>query len=632
MSFYFNSKQNNTKKNDDNNSGVTTMMSYSNFKKYIFELSLKLNKYHAYAKNPGYEMNLLSSDYFEMGFRGFGMIENKPLFLFLIILSEISKFFETFAIVSENIYLIIIMPVLSIIVNYIVRKHMIQIDFDITNKWKKITFEYFNNLSYQTRKKCDMNDFNSQINRTSWALTHIVCNGLINMVSLGFVFVSCLITFYYESQLYFIILFSGLFYVYHTKKIKYKQENLSKLREIKKEAEKKLQPLIHWNLHLFQNRKKTYDKIMEIEDPVLIANKKFIMEWETISSEIRSFTELFVSISLYFVSNDIKTIFKNKIIFNQLTNSITTINHMASMFLNDIKEFDRFIDWIKSSESDPIETQHMIVFPLEINSYIILNSTEKTKFKNKICNSKKIILEAPSLTIQHNDKILLRGESGIGKTVLVNSLQGLIPGANFKGISVEMESMMDSDIEYGQIYTKLNLKNFESRWEYMNQQTRETIPACGLSLRQMLEDESDNEKIQKLVEITLLQNKFNYSNYDEPMEGLSGGERMRLSILYTLWDMENGHKQILILDEPEQGLDEDIRVKIIDNIIKFISKPILIIYHGSKLDLLQLSFTKVWEFTKVNDCKTQESKTFVSEIQWKKFRIGLVKEIKDIIL
>ena len=453
------------------------------------------------------------------------------------------------------------------------------------------------------------------------------------MISFVFIFVSFVITFYYESQLYFIILFSCLFYAYYKKKIKHKQENLLNLREIRREAGKKSRSLIDWNLHLFQNRKKTYDKITQIEDPVLIANKNFIMEWETISSEIHIFTELFVSISLYFVSGDIKTIFKNKIIFNQLTNFITTINHLTSMFLNDIKEFERFIDWIKSSESEPIETQHIIVFPLEINSHVILNSTEKTcQFKNNIFNSKKIILEAPSLTIQHNDKILLRGESGIGKTVLVNSLQGLIPGANFKGISLGLESVSDSDIEYGQIHTKLNLKNFESRWEYMNQQTRETIPMSGLSLRQMLEDESNNEKIQKLVEITLLRNKFNPSNYDEPMEGLSGGERMRLSILYTLWNIDNENKQILILDEPEQGLDEDIRVKIIENIIKFISKPILIIYHGSKLDLLQLSFTKVWEFKKeFVDIDKIDTKTIVSEFLWDKFKPKLIKEISEII-
>jgi ATPase subunit of ABC transporter with duplicated ATPase domains len=76
---------------------------------------------------------------------------------------------------------------------------------------------------------------------------------------------------------------------------------------------------------------------------------------------------------------------------------------------------------------------------------------------------------------------------------------------------------------------------------------------------------------------------------------VGGGERKRLSLFYTIWNMTKRDKEVLILDEPEQGLDEDIRVKIIQNIFT-LNKTMMLVYHGSKLDLLSLKFTKVWEF------------------------------------
>ena len=160
----------------------------------------------------------------------------------------------------------------------------------------------------------------------------------------------------------------------------------------------------------------------------------------------------------------------------------------------------------------------------------------------------------------------------------------------------------------------------------MNQQLRDTIPSSGLTIRRMLDNEPDDLKIMKLIKIVSLVKRFNINNLDLPIEGLSGGELMRLSILYTLWNLDKKNKQILILDEPEQGLDENIRVELIQNILASIDKPILVIYHGSKLDLLQLSFTKVWLFK-----KDEMNVTNVFEKPFSNFKEEITDEIKIVI-
>ena len=70
----------------------------------------------------------------------------------------------------------------------------------------------------------------------------------------------------------------------------------------------------------------------------------------------------------------------------------------------------------------------------------------------------------------------------------------------------------------------------------MSQETREKIPSSGITVRQMLEQETNDELILDLIKMVLLEDKFNLNNLDTPMKGLSGDERMRLSIIYSLWN------------------------------------------------------------------------------------------------
>jgi ABC-type multidrug transport system fused ATPase/permease subunit len=522
------------------------------------------------------------------------LVDNKLMFLLVIILSESTSLITTWAIVTKHYWLIITSPILAGIISLFVQNYNIKLHNVIRHKWKQIVFTHFNSMSFTSRRKIEIKDFTNQVNRTANTLIDIITWMFPTIIRLIFILTNCLIAFYVSGNTFYIIMLPILFSLYYWFRMSIKQKTLTELRKTKKDIEKVIRPLFSWNLHLFQYRNRTVHEILKIEEPIIQADMMHLLGWCAISRELGFFTELISGISLYCISSNFSDILVNKVIFNQFTNSISNIGNLTNSITKNMKDFDSFIDIINSSDSSPIQEQYNIEFSLSINSFITLSQGTK-EFK----------LHASHLTIDCHDKILLRGESGIGKTQLVNSLQGLIPGTLFN--------------------SKYEPKQYESKWQYMNQQTRETIPSYGLTIRQMLEDEPDNYKIMYLVNIVLLDDKFNIDNLDEAMDSLSGGERMRLSILYTLWDLEKRNKQILILDEPEQGLDEDIRVKIMNNILVNIKKPILVIYHGSKLDLLQLSFTKVWNFIK------DETKTNVFERKFIDFKREILKEIKMII-
>ncbi|NBO23518.1 hypothetical protein EBU94_09320, partial [bacterium] len=64
------------------------------------------------------------------------------------------------------------------------------------------------------------------------------------------------------------------------------------------------------------------------------------------------------------------------------------------------------------------------------------------------------------------------------------------------------------------------------------------------------------------------------------------------------------------------------RIGILHNILVYLSDiPVLFIFHGSKLDLLELSFTKVWEFSK------DKNHSFVNELKWSNFRNKIIDKI-----
>ena len=113
------------------------------------------------------------------------------------------------------------------------------------------------------------------------------------------------------------------------------------------------------------------------------------------------------------------------------------------------------------------------------------------------------------------------------------------------------------------------------------------------------------------------------SSYDIKISGLSGGEKMRLSLVFTLLETIKKNKEILILDEPEQGLDESTRRQVISNILNYLNIPIICIYHGSSLDLLKMPFNKIWVFDHKN------THTQVSQFNFINYKKKLIDEINN---
>lgn len=168
------------------------------------------------------------------------------------------------------------------------------------------------------------------------------------------------------------------------------------------------------------------------------------------------------------------------------------------------------------------------------------------KFKKVNKSFEKEVIKEFDFQIKDGEKVALVGVSGIGKTTIVNLILGLIkPDSgiienNFQKISVVFQE---------------------------NRLIEELSPLENLK---MISEKEDEILIKILKELGI-------EDYNKEISSLSGGMKRRVSIGRAI--VFGG--DLLILDEPIQGLDEENRELIIKKILEnFKDKSILLITHN----------------------------------------------------
>jgi ATP-binding cassette subfamily F protein 3 len=165
----------------------------------------------------------------------------------------------------------------------------------------------------------------------------------------------------------------------------------------------------------------------------------------------------------------------------------------------------------------------------------------------------RTLLEDGDLWLERGEHVSLVGPNGVGKTTLIEALTGRRP------------------LDGGRLKTGHNV-NFG----YLSQHTQE-LGSTGTAL----------EAAQRATGLTpgkaralLGQFLFSGEEAEKPLEGLSGGERRRLSLAVLVASGAN----VLILDEPTNHLDLDAREALEDALLAFDGALILVSHDRALLD------------------------------------------------
>ena len=198
-------------------------------------------------------------------------------------------------------------------------------------------------------------------------------------------------------------------------------------------------------------------------------------------------------------------------------------------------------------------------------------SIEKIEFEY---TPKFKIFENANLLISKDEKIAIIGETGLGKSTLVDIIAGLKRPSNG---NVKIDNMNLSEE-----YTKSWIKKIA----YVSQR----VYLFNSSIRNNITFYSDDKKVdnKKLNEILKLVELDNFVKSKDEKElfsvgefgsKVSGGQRQKIGIARALFS----DRPIVIFDESTNSMDEATQKTILQNILAFKNKTIIFITHSRNL-------------------------------------------------
>lgn len=244
------------------------------------------------------------------------------------------------------------------------------------------------------------------------------------------------------------------------------------------------------------------------------------------------------------------------------------LNFLSTSFLNIYNEFIKNETDSKNFESD----KKILIKKLDENLSIQLNGIS-FKYENEK------IIENLNLDVILNQKIGILGQSGSGKSTLLDIITGL------------------REPKAGEVF--LNNDNFKNKEEYYNKiayvdQFPYLLDDNLINNITLGTDKIDESMLKKALDCSLTSefvkniNENLNKSFGEDGKELSGGQKQRIAIARALYR----DPDILILDEPTSALDEYTEQKIIENIINF-KKKLVVILVTHKENILK-NFDKIY--------------------------------------
>ncbi|NOZ36384.1 MAG: ATP-binding cassette domain-containing protein [Chlorobi bacterium] len=158
-----------------------------------------------------------------------------------------------------------------------------------------------------------------------------------------------------------------------------------------------------------------------------------------------------------------------------------------------------------------------------------------------------------SLFIKRGEKIALTGESGKGKTTLLNLLAGFIP--DYKGIVNVFGKSLNAE----------NVSEIRKDIAWLPQDTSLAVKTVKELFYAPFEFEANKKMKPENNKLTEIFKEFELSEklLDKKINEISGGQKQRI-MLASCFLLK---KSLLLIDEPTSALDEKVKKKITDYIL-----------------------------------------------------------------
>lgn len=252
----------------------------------------------------------------------------------------------------------------------------------------------------------------------------------------------------------------------------------------------------------------------------------------------------------------------------KISNSVQSIGEDVSQYHIAINIYKRIQPIL---EEDSCEKGHISNKPADFQCFDM-----KIYWNNGLVDrSKKPSPNIFDVNFVRGEVVLIKGESGTGKTSLVKMIARIVPLQNVSG-----------HILYNQQdITQFDKKEYNKRVLLVSQ---ETVLFHGTILENIVMDSKAKfDEIQEVIKVCALSDFIVEHGLDYMVacggSNLSSGERQRVGIARVLIRRPD----ILILDEPTSALNQELAKKVSKGIIEFSRKyaiTVVVVCHGNEFD------------------------------------------------
>ena len=473
---------------------------------------------------------------------------------------------------------------------------------EIRYEFKLNAIRQYSRLSFDSKNKATAETFYQKMLQLSESYFQLISWGIPNFFRLIGSFFKCFVIFCFKGLFYPLLLIIGINFGFYFFCIRDKQKKFTDHMKKDRENRDKIRSLVTISLPMFQQGEKNPEYILELTNTIDNSWLKIEERWDSIMNITKMVNKSGIVVISIFLSDSIPG-------FLLLINTLRSLNSSISSltaFLNHNNRYesnyDSYIKFFNKLEYQDAPLQLVLPREIIIDSVNIDHGGFNMRFSPNI----------KSLSISHGDKILIRGRTGHGKSTFINALMGKI-----KGIELNIGKP----------------ENYHSSFVEMYQNIREKLPTSSISIRKLFDDDESDELIMRCLKPCFPDDdidrifsnlrkshieKIKSENKDEsdiddscedkqmlnredldicinPLdidiaERISGGEKTRLALATRIHQMlVKPNKQILILDEPEQGSDPEVAMRVIGNIFNlFKDKTIIMVSHICECQLDKL--------------------------------------------
>ena len=195
--------------------------------------------------------------------------------------------------------------------------------------------------------------------------------------------------------------------------------------------------------------------------------------------------------------------------------------------------------------------------------------------------NEKVLYENISLNVSHKEKIAIIGPNGSGKTTLLDDIPGIKPPKS--GTLELFHTLIDSKKCYKPFRQMVGYLFQDSDNQFLSPVVKDDI-ALSLFAKGL-----DKDEVQKRTE--MIMEDLGISHLGEKIVyNLSGGEKKLVALAGVLVT----EPKLMLLDEPTNGLDYNMQLKLVE-ILKKIDKSIIIVSHHK--EFIESIVDKIYEIT-----------------------------------